>query len=1763
MKKRILSLALTLCMLISLMPGLTLTAKAADGTVYPYYVITMGADATEAAAGNYYIYKKANGTGSFAAFTTSSADVGTAYSTIGNAITAVTTDVTSGSSATIQFGLTGTTDESATGTLDIGSEIVVLGASGAYTIKGDLTGSSYHVIELSGASVEVEVSGGTVSASDGMAIYSDHGSGDIIVSGGMVSASDGSAIYSDYGSGDIIVSGGTVSASDNDAIRSYGSGNIIVSGGTVTCSAEESGYAISNFSTGSVTVSSGRVESTNNAIYNEGGDITVSGGTVESTHDDAICNEGSGNITVSGDGLVTSGDEGDAINIGFESSGNITISGGTLTSSNEHTIYNSGSGNITISDGTLQNTGSDYSVIYCEDDSSGSITISGGTLINSGSDDSGNVIFIKDGSDVSLTITGGTLENTGEGIGVDSYNSQDITVSGGKVYSAQSYAIYSDTADLYISGNEWDEDAKTGTLIKSEATDTLTLSVSCSDALYMTGGTIIGGASSGGGAHISGGRIETANRVALFLSGSTSYISGDVIITSANTTEPSADAFVESHQFAGTVLISDMDNGDAKLYISGGTITNTAEGCPAIFNIGIRDLDPEYSDYTSEIFLSGTLSGAPSISGDADIWTNTAIHAGYTIDTSSYAYSGNALDIEYGGSITAGTTVAVDSVTADNDDLFSITNSNYYLTLDEDNGELIINAISGSWLDEGNYSTAWYDANPSTKSFTVSTAADLAGLAHLVNNGDDSFSGDTVTLANSINIGAHEWVPIGSESHPFSGVFDGNNKTISGLFIDDSSTDNQGLFGYISSGAVNTLTVSGFVTGQNQVGGIAGYAQAGVIENCVSSCTVHSSGSYVGGIAGMSYFATINGCANTGTVSAAVGYAGGIVGNSLVTDVINCSNSGAVSTEGSYAGGIAGQNASNVINCYNRGAVTGTLSGGLAGNNQGSLKNCYNTGTVTGTNSGGVIGVNDYYGLGTVTACYGLSGSASSCAGTFNYGGSLSGCGTFDSGGAITAGTAGNCGTSQTLSYGSSLLTALNKWVTLTNSAVYLDWTDDSGNTNGGYPVFGTIHAQRILTGQPGTNNAYTVTATQVTGVQAACQWYKFNGAGGGENMDVVYNVYPPILTTGRPNGFAISDTDPDHSFSGGHYTWTEQNGTYTSGSAGCNSSFSAMSIPITVAQNGGCISFERKVSSEENKDYFSYGLITGSGALYALASGTYVTTVSGDQGWTEATYSNLDAGDYYLVLVYTKNYADADGDDCASVRSVGVYEPLAGNTAARLDTTPTGLTVGDILRCTVTYDDGVVLASNPVTYVLIAAVTHNLTAVTTSNNTTSATMGGTYSATLMPTNSGYSMSVTVTMGGTDITSSAYNSSTKTVSIADVTGNIVITATASAPSNVSVGSSTPSRTITVSETSSSLFSGSAGQIKAEANMTNAFSNSVEVKVTDTEQDASGFGLRAGNEVYPFDISLYIRGTNTKTEPKDGYAVTISLPVPDKLLDVKEQLSIMHKSGDGTVTRLKSQLKQINGTWYLVFEATEFSPYALVVQNTASYDESAGLPYYVNSDGKPVFIGFAANGKYIAPSGVMVLFKKNTKAFTDTGSHWAKDYIEFVAERELFNGTGDNKFSPDTGMTRGMFAAVIGRLYERSYGEIQALSDHAFTDCDYDDYYGKYVDWAAEESIIGGYGNGKFGPDDQVTREQMAAILYRFADFLGVLPGNMDTALTYPDARSISSWAKSAALYCQTTGIITGRDGGSFVPQGTATRAEVAAIIQRFIKTIFD
>jgi len=371
---------------------------------------------------------------------------------------------------------------------------------------------------------------------------------------------------------------------------------------------------------------------------------------------------------------------------------------------------------------------------------------------------------------------------------------------------------------------------------------------------------------------------------------------------------------------------------------------------------------------------------------------------------------------------------------------------------------------------------------------------------------------------------------------------------------------------------------------------------------------------------------------------------------------------------------------------------------------------------------------------------------------------------------------------------------------------------------------------------------------------------------------------------------------------------------------------------------------------------------------------------------------------------------------------------------------------------------------------------------------------------------------------------------------------------------------TPARTITVTETSSPLFGGTPGAVRATADMDNAFSASVEVRLTDTAEDDNSFSLGAGQRAYPFDISLYQRGTGTKVQPKDGYAVTISLPIPEELLAEKEQLKIAHKGADGTVTILASELKQVDGVWYIVFKATEFSPYALVVGGTASYDEAAGLPYFLEGETK-TFIGFAAKGRYLAPAGFTVLFMKNAKEFTDTANHWAAPSIAFVTERELFTGTAENVFSPDQKMTRAMFATVLGRLYERSFGKITSPDAVAFTDCDYSLYYGKYVNWATANGILTGYGEGLYGPNDSITREQMAAILYRFAQFMGLPQPDGTAASPFADEAAIPAYALAGAAFSKGAGILTGREDGTFAPKDTATRAEVAASIERLVEYV--
>ena len=188
------------------------------------------------------------------------------------------------------------------------------------------------------------------------------------------------------------------------------------------------------------------------------------------------------------------------------------------------------------------------------------------------------------------------------------------------------------------------------------------------------------------------------------------------------------------------------------------------------------------------------------------------------------------------------------------------------------------------------------------------------------------------------------------------------------------------------------------------------------------------------------------------------------------------------------------------------------------------------------------------------------------------------------------------------------------------------------------------------------------------------------------------------------------------------------------------------------------------------------------------------------------------------------------------------------------------------------------------------------------------------------------------------------------------------------------------------------------------------------------------------------------------------------------------------------------------------------------------------------------------------------YKTFVPAFIDITGRWAADNILFAASRGLLSGTSDTTFSPDTGMTRGMFVTALGRLAGINPDSYQTGK---FTDVKADAYYAPYVNWAAQTGIVEGVTATTFAPDTNINREQMAMIMKNYAAKLGYdLPQTLK-AVTFADNTQISSWAKDAVKSMQQAGILAGKNENKFDPKGTATRAEVATVLRRFVEIVID
>ena len=182
----------------------------------------------------------------------------------------------------------------------------------------------------------------------------------------------------------------------------------------------------------------------------------------------------------------------------------------------------------------------------------------------------------------------------------------------------------------------------------------------------------------------------------------------------------------------------------------------------------------------------------------------------------------------------------------------------------------------------------------------------------------------------------------------------------------------------------------------------------------------------------------------------------------------------------------------------------------------------------------------------------------------------------------------------------------------------------------------------------------------------------------------------------------------------------------------------------------------------------------------------------------------------------------------------------------------------------------------------------------------------------------------------------------------------------------------------------------------------------------------------------------------------------------------------------------------------------------------------------------------------------------SRAFSDLDtSKWYHRFVDYAIANGLLGGTGGDTFSPNGTLTRAQVITVLWRLE----GEPQTTNAISFTDVAEGAWYTEVIRWAVREEIMGGLGNGAFGPNDPITWEQLAAILYRYAGYKGYDVAAKGDPASFTDASKISSWAYESVQWACGAALLETEGGGMIDPAGNTRRCEFAAAITRFMENV--
>ena len=326
-------------------------------------------------------------------------------------------------------------------------------------------------------------------------------------------------------------------------------------------------------------------------------------------------------------------------------------------------------------------------------------------------------------------------------------------------------------------------------------------------------------------------------------------------------------------------------------------------------------------------------------------------------------------------------------------------------------------------------------------------------------------------------------------------------------------------------------------------------------------------------------------------------------------------------------------------------------------------------------------------------------------------------------------------------------------------------------------------------------------------------------------------------------------------------------------------------------------------------------------------------------------------------------------------------------------------------------------------------------------------------------------------------------------------------------------------------------------------------------------------------------------------------VTFRLPIPESV--TQTYAKITHSGDSDRYLTIQTQ----DGCKYIELSASNFSPYTVSFTNskpssgggggggvtscTVTFDTQGGSMIdsvrvnrntTVEEPKEPTREGYTFEGWYTDKECTeeydfstkvtksITLYAKWAPAkdeptewenpFTDVNTDdWYYEDVKYAEENGLFSGMSATTFEPDTAITRGMIVTVLWRA------ENEPVVNYlmTFVDVDQTAYYAEAVRWAASNNIVEGYDAATFAPNTPITREQIAAILERYADYKGMATEETDDLARFTDTAQVSGWALGNVQWAVGAGLIAGRDNGSLDPQGSATRAEVAAILHRFLE----